>query len=546
MFLILIILVLKNNPNRRANRVAALVFTAFLIWGIAEMMQRFTTESEPDFARLTESIYGVGVLLVGSSLLHLSLVFPKIRAVPKWVIPIIYAGYIPMLAIMFATNLFIDSMKFSAAGWEAQYGPFVGLYFGYTLVLALTSIIVMLDTYRKSTMTAEKDQVRFFIIGLMVGISFIFCTHVLPTAFDRDVITIMPTTSSLLIFSLFILYSILKYKMFTIEAVTEESIEATGSEIPVEKGFTHIVEEKGMKNSYQAFRGLVSTTPGLCLSTSCPDKVRSSRNLGKTPIIWLTESTSSERALNPWRLDFEISYTVKNFMEENPETVIMIDDLEYLGSLNGFEKMVDFVKGLNDTASINNSTVIAPVNPSAFEPEKYHILAGAFDKKLQGKEIPSPGVDTIREGASYLVTSEKMPEAIGKLKQYVQDHPALCLTKMYPEKFVKMHDMSGVKIYWLTDAQQGEEKYISPSRLDFELTGVVSEFAKGEEKRTVILDGLENLIQANGFKRTLDYIKYSEDVISSKNGVFLVSVEEGSLKPEQMAMLEKRFDHVIV
>ena len=446
---------------------------------------------------------------------------------------------------MFGTNWFISDMVFSSSGWEAQYGTHVWLYFGYAFSLAFASLTIMLDTYRKSTMRAEKDQVKFFMIGLIVGLLFILSTHVIPTAIGRSVVAFVPTTSSLVIFSLFILFSILKYKMFVIEAVTEEKIEGTGTAIPIERGFTHIIEEKGMKQSYQAFRNLVSSVPGLCLSTTYPDKVRTDRNLGKTPIIWLTESTSSEMALNPWRLDFEISYTVKNFMEENPETVILIDDLEYLNSLNGFDKMMDFVKSLNDTASINNSTTIAPVNPSAFDPDKFHILAGAFDRTVKGKDEPKVTVDAIKESASNLVSSTRMLGAANKLKQYIEGHPALCLTKMYPDKFIKQYEISGVKIYWLTESQQGDEKYISPSRLDFELTSVISEFAKGDDKRTVILDGLEDLIRTNGFKRTLDYIKYAEDVISSNKGVFLVSVAEGALKEKELAMLEKRFDFVI-
>ena len=52
-------------------------------------------------------------------------------------------------------------------------------------------------------------------------------------------------------------------------------------------------------------------------------------------------------------------------------------------------------------------------------------------------------------------------------------------------------------------------------------------------------------IQVNGFKRTLDYLKYLEDIASVHDCVLVVSVEWGSLKDTEKAILEKKFDHIL-
>lgn len=71
-------------------------------------------------------------------------------------------------------------------------------------------------------------------------------------------------------------------------------------------------------------------------------------------------------------------------------------------------------------------------------------------------------------------------------------------------------------------------------------------YTSKKEQNAIILDGMEFLIQANGYKRVLDYIKYLEDKLSSCAGTLFVTVNSGTLKENEMATLEKRFDRVIV
>ena len=103
-------------------------------------------------------------------------------------------------------------------------------------------------------------------------------------------------------------------------------------------------------------------------------------SMEKTPIIWLTETTTQERALSPFRLDFELMYTIESFINENKETVVLLDDLNYLSICNGEDKALDFLKTINDIGSLHGGTILAPVDPDLFEDEGLARLEMLFDK----------------------------------------------------------------------------------------------------------------------------------------------------------------------
>jgi archaellum biogenesis ATPase FlaH len=548
-FAVLIYFVIKNDLRRKVNQVAALLFLSFLLWSVAEILQRFTASGDAnyDFAVFTERFYGIGVLLSPAAAVHLSLVFPRIRKIPKNFEYLLYLPFFVFMPIVFLTDWFVDGMTYESMGWIAVYGNHIGIYFGYIGVMVLVTISIFTHSWFKSTMKIERNQVAIIIAGVMVMMVLLSFGYMIPALLGKEALDSIPTASFLIIFGIFIFYSIFKYKMFSIEAVIESEVaKDIKPSFEIVKGMSHLIEEKGMEEAYKAFRGMVSETPGLCLSTMFPDKIREERGLGKTPIIWLTEHTSKEMTINPWRLDFEMAYTIKNFMEENPETVIMIDDLEYLAYLNGPDKVMTFLKGITDTASRNNSTVIIPINPNAFDQKIFYTMAGCFDKRYESMATEKKSLDVIKQGYSYLINATQLQNNIPLLKNYIQDNPSLCFTKTYPDKFMKLHGLSGVKTYWLSDSGEGDDKSISPNRLDFELTAVVSEFVEASNKRVFILDGLEHILMENGFNRTLDYIKNVEDMISSTKGVFYATIEWDSLEDNEKATLEKKFDFIVV
>ena len=67
-------------------------------------------------------------------------------------------------------------------------------------------------------------------------------------------------------------------------------------------------------------------------------------------------------------------------MKSNPSSVLIIDGVEFLILINGFERVMTFIKKMNDIMSATASTLITSINPSAFSEEKLSIIEREFDR----------------------------------------------------------------------------------------------------------------------------------------------------------------------
>jgi Flp pilus assembly protein TadD len=121
--------------------------------------------------------------------------------------------------------------------------------------------------------------------------------------------------------------------------------------------------------------------------------------LSNTEMIWISEM-KAEGAVNPTRLDFEIAKGMNHFFDSQEKGVIFIDCFGYLVLSNGFDKVRKFIKKLNDTASLNDATVLVSINPEAFTKETVMTLSRDFDsvedlrkriQRVHGQRCPSCG-----------------------------------------------------------------------------------------------------------------------------------------------------------
>jgi ssDNA-binding Zn-finger/Zn-ribbon topoisomerase 1 len=180
-----------------------------------------------------------------------------------------------------------------------------------------------------------------------------------------------------------------KIKEFIVDDMVEQdvkTVEAERKEVKKEKrildkGFSHLVYEEKPEKTYQMFANLVKEgLPGLVISTTFPDKIRSKHELWGTEIYWLTDSSSTKDTMNPKRLDFEITREMLNYIKEKEDPAVLLDGLEYLVLENGFNKVIKFVKRVNDAASMEGATIVMPINPRSFEERQLNVLKRSFDK----------------------------------------------------------------------------------------------------------------------------------------------------------------------
>ncbi len=149
----------------------------------------------------------------------------------------------------------------------------------------------------------------------------------------------------------------------------------------LESGFNYLIEETQPKRSFEFFKAKVSKgAKGLCISTSYPKKIIEEYGLHGTTVYWLSELEFDNQSLHPRRLDFEVTRAIQNFVKSNPSSLLIIDGVEFLILINGFERVMTFIKKMNDIMSATASTLITSINPSAFSEEKLSIIEREFDR----------------------------------------------------------------------------------------------------------------------------------------------------------------------
>jgi len=194
-----------------------------------------------------------------------------------------------------------------------------------------------------------------------------------------------------------------KAKPQAVEGAPERG-EGPGKEPPgpdgygdAKQGYNYLFEELRPLNSYMCFFKMMEKgMQGFCITSTYPRKIRDHHksdfaDLETLPIYWLSDWYGAsqeflnigqeERTLRPTRLDFEIMKEISNFIKKNRgKGVLLLDGIETLVMANSFEKVIAFITNINNMASANQCTVLAPINPGVFKRRDRFILQKIFDE----------------------------------------------------------------------------------------------------------------------------------------------------------------------
>ena len=163
------------------------------------------------------------------------------------------------------------------------------------------------------------------------------------------------------------------------------------------EGYNYLFEELRPSHIYRGFFDMLKRgDQGLCITSTYPKKVRDQYHkefvgLDELPIYWLSDWYGAsqefltigqeEKTLRPTRLDFEIMKEVSNFIKKNRgKGVLLLDGIETLVLANSFEKVIGFLTNINNMATANGCTILAPINPGVFKRRDRFILQKIFDE----------------------------------------------------------------------------------------------------------------------------------------------------------------------
>jgi len=149
----------------------------------------------------------------------------------------------------------------------------------------------------------------------------------------------------------------------------------------ISKGYNYLVIADEPHVAYEWFKGVVKGgVPGLCMSTTFPEKLRREYGLPDVELYWMSDTNPGPRTLDPKRLDFEIMRAMSNFLKANKGGALVLDGLEYLVVENSFDRVLRFIKKVNDLASVHDATMFVPITPTGLGPEEATLLRKEFDK----------------------------------------------------------------------------------------------------------------------------------------------------------------------
>ncbi|MGD9963305.1 MAG: DUF835 domain-containing protein [Thermoplasmata archaeon] len=148
--------------------------------------------------------------------------------------------------------------------------------------------------------------------------------------------------------------------------------------VDVRPGNVYLVEERRPRASYELFEQVLSSgSAGLVITRDFPKKLLSEKELDSCKIVWMTNLVGEGR-VNPTAIGILMSQ-VRTFIESQKRTAVVIDGLEYLVSLNTYDRMLQFMHQLRDLVVTNDCVLIVPVDPRTMSEREIALLERSME-----------------------------------------------------------------------------------------------------------------------------------------------------------------------
>lgn len=164
---------------------------------------------------------------------------------------------------------------------------------------------------------------------------------------------------------------------------------------------------------------------------------------------------------------------------------------------------------------------------------------------LKGREIGKKDkeVKELEGGRIYLIKEKEPKRCIEIFLDETERYSGLWISRVNPEQIKSKYNLQtqNVSVLWLTDSVISEES-VSPQIP--QLFAVLTDFIEGDEKKVILLEGIEYLITCNGFDSVLNFIQGVKDKISVSNVIIIVTVTPDALSEKEMTLIEKEMQNL--
>ncbi len=148
-------------------------------------------------------------------------------------------------------------------------------------------------------------------------------------------------------------------------------------------------------------------------------------------------------------------------------------------------------------------------------------------------------------GSSYLIKDVDATRLYRIYNSLVEglEH-GLCISRSYPQKMIEKHNITKGDFIWMTTNTIGHDRCVNPTNISTVHMSIM-EFLRNNSKGLITLEGVEYLVSNNGFDPILRLLHALNDKITVSDAVLLVTMDEQTLAPREMRILEKDFDKVL-
>ncbi len=427
-------------------------------------------------------------------------------------------------------------MSANAFGPSARIAPTYAYFAPFFGVWMFSSVLVFVRSWWRVRKTPGRTMQGVVVLGLLLG--------TVPAAITELAWPVLTGTNTRLglgslytmMWSIFIAYAVARYRYLHIEPV----VEVRPARVPphrLERGLNYLVLENGRSAAMGAFRDIVSATPGLCVTGLAPTHMAARFGLERTPILWITTATTEGRTVRPTALDFELVHTVVKFLRENPGTAVLLDDLDYLATVAGFDAVARFLKRVLNQASASRGTVIVAAGQGTFTPDQVAVLRGSVDRLLDIQEAPNPTPAGTADHVLMTINAQDAPVAL----PLVGARRGLLLTTEHPFK-ARVRYGERFDIVWVTDHPEPGIPTVRPKALDTEGRRAIANYATAHPQSDIVLVGLDQLALYVDVRAWLPFVKDALDIASLHACRLFLTVAPETMRTQELAMLSRRFD----
>lgn len=534
----LAVYVFRADPHRLANRSFFLLMMTFVWWDACEAVERALPAGTPA-AAIDPWAQGVwlGISAVPAALIQLAIAYPEPRPwYRRAILPTVYAPVLGWAYLIFGTTHLISGVTATTLGPSAVVGdlylPLAILYAAWFYV----GVLLFVENWWRSRGSAIWTTQSVVVLGLLIGSVPAGITEIFWPLFASAESRVGLGSAYTLVWSVFLAVAIARYRYLVIEPVTEPPTAARPRH-PLDRGMNYLVLEPGRSSGMGAFREIVSTTPGLCVTGLAPSRLAARFALERTPVLWITRVSSAERTVRPEALDFELVHTALKFLRENPGTAILLDDLDYLAAMDGFPAVARFLRRVANQASASGGTLIATAGRGTLTPDQLALLTGCVDHLLDLPDAADPTAQAPRDNALLFRPPQDVAAALPSLRV----DRGLVVATDHPTK-VRRRFGDAFDVLWVTEHPEPGFPSARPTALDTEARRALSAYLASAPEGVVVLTGLEHIALDAGFPALIAFVKDAADLAALHDGRVVASLAPGALGPREVAMLARRLD----